>query len=292
MLALLLLDAVSTYDLPARKIRVSTNVGSVAGAYTHDMETRTAHSPIPARVIVRTVTGQVCHGSDIVSLSPREQDLLLAIASRERPLATAELADMIYPERDFGDSANLIKVYMFRLRKRLSADFVFWHDGGYAVGPHVRSDLSVARALLERFAHPGVMPSPSERAEALQVARGLRAQPLLRLADFEWYASVAQHAGRVGRQLALTIARRALHDGEVDVCLSVALDLTIEDACDEEAWELLIQAHLMRGEHLAAAQSFRFYERTLAQELDLAPSAHLRDLLDKSAFTARAAHSA
>ena len=65
--------------------------------------------------------------------------------------------------------------------------------------------------------------------------------------------------------------------------MRVGRELTFEDPCDEETWELLIGANVMQGQHLAAIQDYRFYESVLSRELDAAPSPHIRRLIGESA---------
>ena len=100
------------------------------------------------------------------------------------------------------------------------------------------------------------------------------------LQDCAWYEPAEQLARRLGRDIPMLLARHALANDDLHEATCIARELTYDDACDEEAWELLIAAQVRLGRRGAARQAFRFYETALARELGARPSASVRRLLE------------
>ena len=137
-------------------------------------EQRTTFPDLERPIVVEAVSANVRREGDLVSMSGREREVALAIALQDQPATTVRLAELLYPDREYAEAANVVKVYVCRLRKRVGQDFIRWHDGGYAIGPHVSLDLTLARALVDRLSRSGEEPNPADREQMLALARGLR----------------------------------------------------------------------------------------------------------------------
>lgn len=230
-------------------------------------------------IFVQTAVANVVRGATPVPIRGREREIVVALAVQPRPIASDALGQLLNPEWDEHDASNNVKVQVYRLRKRVAPDFIAWHDGGYVFGPSVRVDAADARRAHERLSRSGGTVAPDEREPTLALAQSLRADPPSALLSLEWYAPVARSLRRLGREIALLIGRNDLERGGHDAALGIARELTYEDPCDEEAWELLIRAHLSRGEQPAAVQGLRLYETALAAELQTSPSPYLHQLV-------------
>src|ERR1700736_212362 len=99
-----------------------------------DLAARPFHEP----VVIEPLTGIVRIGGAPVSIPARERELTVAIAVQTRPISAAGLCDLLYPERETFEARNALKVYVHRLRRRFTPDFIVRFDGGYTLGPGVR----------------------------------------------------------------------------------------------------------------------------------------------------------
>jgi DNA-binding SARP family transcriptional activator len=239
-----------------------------------------ADSTIGDPIFVRAAKAEIAIGRAPCRLSGRERELAVAIAVQRQPVSAIALGHLLYPDRDDADASNVVKVYVYRLRKRVAGDFIVWDNGGYALGRRVQVDVAEARRFLERLSPAGAI-RPDEREIMLELARGLRSESdAAPLPYGEWFETLARRLHRLGHDLAIHAGLNALEVGHVREAIGIGRELTYEDPCDEEAWELLIRAQLHVGEHLAAVQGFRYYEAILAKELDAAPSGAIRRLFE------------
>lgn len=232
-----------------------------------------------AVTVIHVATATVQRAGETIELSWRERELMAAVAAQSRPVSTEVLAGLLYPDRADDDSARMVKVYVYRLRQRVSSDFIVRRDGGYSVGPCVEIDLAQAQRIIEQLSQKDSLLDESQRDYAIDLARELRYDSPVALLDSEWWPAVARRARRLGYELAMSIGWNALRKGAYRVAHGVARDVTYDDPTLEEAWELLIRAELSLGEQAAAFRNFRCYEAMLAQDLELVPSAHIRKLV-------------
>jgi DNA-binding SARP family transcriptional activator len=247
--------------------------------YYWGMETYLARCE-PCPIVVEAASGTVLCDGLPVRLSPREREHAIAIAIQPRPAPLEALAELIYPDRDAGEAANAIKVYVYRLRRRVHPAFIAYRDGGYVLGPGVGVDVKLAHDALATITRDGWPPEGAERNELFRLARLLRVDRPVFFPEGTWYDGVALLVRRLGHDLTMLLARSAAEQGNLHEAIQVAREMTYEDICDEEAWELLIRTQLRAGEPGAARAGFRHYQAALAQELDALPSPHIRELLE------------
>lgn len=232
-----------------------------------------------SEIFVEAATGIVRRGGAPVRLSPREREVAIALAVGDRPRSAREIGAMMSPDTDGDEGVNLAKVYVCRLRRRVTRDFVVCRDGGYSLAPMVRIDAVEARRALARLAGSRAPIGCAERTHLLQLSKSLRVEPLPALVEVEWFRWVSPSLRRLGHDLAMLVGRNALAYGLAAEAMHIGRELSYEDPCDEEAWELMITGHMRAGEEAAAVQGFRSYERLLAAELQTAPSAYLREIV-------------
>ncbi len=250
---------------------------------------RLARGGAEVLTMVHAATATVRHGGAPVDLSWRERKLAIAIASAPRAVLTETLARLLFPDRDDEDAGKTVKVYVYRLRRRIAADFVVRRDGGYALGPHVAVDIVQAQQIIQQLSRDDAALDDDRRRCILDLARELRSECPTALLESEWCEAIARRSRRLGHDLAMAVGGNAARHGAYRAACSIGQELTYEDPCDEEAWELLIRAQLGHGEHAAAFRNFRCYETMLAQELDAAPSVHVRKLIHDARIELHAA---
>ncbi len=234
--------------------------------------------PTQARLAVDVRTGAVHCGGIAYRLTVRERELIVGIALQSAPIRAERLGELLYPDRDLREAVNAIKVTVYRLRRQISPGFIVHEFNGYRIGPDAAACWEEPSQALRRL---GSSPRHGslELESLVDFARLLRAELEPDLASFEWYACRWRTFQRQGRDLALAIARVALDDGSIRAALEIARELTYEDPCDEEAWELVVCAHLRQDHRAAAIRDFRIYEAALDRELGVEPSSKLRELV-------------
>lgn len=235
-------------------------------------------APPTSDLCIEAATGIVRRNGQSVRLSCREREIVTALAVAERPLSAGQLGALLSPDTCHGEGANLAKVYVHRLRRRTSPAMVVSSDGGYEIAPDVEIDAVEARRVLAALVREAHLKN-DDIARLLVHARSLRSEPPIAMSEREWFRTIGPSLRRLGRELAIALGRKALDRGAVADALCIARELTYEEPSDEEAWELLIRAHLCAGEDAAALEGYRFYERILALDLQCAPSAGVRALI-------------
>ncbi|HZX67609.1 MAG TPA: bacterial transcriptional activator domain-containing protein [Candidatus Elarobacter sp.] len=233
----------------------------------------------PSEIFVEAARGIVRRDGTQLLLSPREREVSVALAVGGRPLSAREIGAMLSPDTDRDDGVNLAKVYVHRLRRRVTPGFVVCCQGGYALSPEVGIDAVEARRAITRLASSRAPIDCADRVRLLGLAASLRAETFPALADREWFRPVGPSLHRLGHDLAMLVGRNALAHGLDADALHIGRELSYEDPCDEEAWELMITGHMRAGQEAAAVQGYRSYERLLAAELQTAPSAYLRSIV-------------
>jgi DNA-binding SARP family transcriptional activator len=247
--------------------------------YLDGMSTRTREHR--TEMLVEVVAGGLRCGDVRIPLRPREAEIIVLLALQPSPSDTATLTTLLYPDRDTGDAKNMLKVSICRIRGRLGRDFIVFRDGGYRLREDVRVDLDECRAAALAVSRRHASPSPEERKRLLQLARGLRGTPPAVLMCAQWYERFERAARRAGRDLPITLARVLLDENALDEVLAIAAEIADEDACDEEAWELVIRAELLLGRRGTALRSFRTYEAVVSKELGVIPSSFLVRLVSE-----------
>jgi DNA-binding SARP family transcriptional activator len=242
---------------------------------------RTNLLPASCRAATYTVdvlTGAVRRNAVALPLTDRQREIAVAIAVQPRAIPTGALGELLHPDRDAGKARKMVHVYVNRLRRSAGATFIVTQGGCYSLGPHVRVEPHRPEALSRSLGSASSL-SAREAGSLRTVAAALRSQAPVTLRRFDWYRDMMLRMQLLGRGLAIALARKALAAGRAREAIDVARELTYEDPCDEEAWELVIRAELVLGERSAAVQGFRLYAAALARDLQTCPSPAISGLL-------------
>ncbi len=231
-------------------------------------------------IVVEATTGTVRRDGVPLRLSRRERECAVAVAVQSRPVCAKDLAALLYPDRDVYAAACAVKVYVHRLRRRIGRAIIDFGAGGYTLALGVEVDVKRAHRALAAAARGAAVVERAERDELLRIARRLRADPPASFSDGQWYEALVAQGRHLGRDLAIAFARGMAECGDVHEAIRIAKELTYEEPCDEEAWELLIRAYVRAGERGAALSGLRYYEAALAKELDASPPRYMRELVE------------
>jgi DNA-binding SARP family transcriptional activator len=200
--------------------------------------------------------------------------LLCALALSESHEATAEaLTAAIW--NDMPSSRSVLPVAVHRCR-HLLMDQGCDHVGIETTATGYRLGLDGTTTDLDLFTEfIGLAPhDPSSLGAALALWRGavLADEPTV-AEHFHLRISILE---RQRRQVALTVARRAVATGDPDRALAALEPLARADPLDEELGATLIEVLAATGRRHEALAEFRRISSALAQELGMAPSVALR----------------
>ncbi len=212
-----------------------------------------------------------------VRLAKRERELLMYLAANRRVCRGEEIAEAIWPDRrDGGDT--VVRVNVNRLRRRLGDETLLLRtEGGYALAPHVTTDLDELEQEL-RLLRARAALSRHDREQLAFRIRSLQ-RPCALAARWEWFCAMEARALELAREIALLLAEQALACGSIAETKNLAAGIIERDCCDEPARELLIRAHVAEGDYAGAMRAFRTYRNALDYELGVPPSPALQALI-------------
>jgi DNA-binding SARP family transcriptional activator len=208
-------------------------------------------------------------GGEPVALGGREQRLVALLALRGQR-ARAQVAGTLWPDSTDARALGSLRRAILQTQQRcpglLRADRT-----SIALAPDVVVDLDDLRAGVARIGSTDSDPVP---------AVVLGAEELLP----EWYDEwVAPERDRLHQQLARALqeaARQAMSRGQHTAAIEAATAATSIEPMLESASELVIRAHLGRGDRAGAVRELDRYRSVVAQELGIVPSPGLEALLD------------
>lgn len=236
--------------------------------------TRLPRSRHPPAADLRVLDGpRLLVGGEPLTLPESSLRLLVFLAFRRRPVARRVVAAALWPDSDEARAGGNLRSAVWRLRGA-GAGLVDVAGVGIAMCPEVSVDLDAVNRWAERVtggsASPGDLRVPESVHAALDLLPG-------------WYDDwVIFERERV--------RTRVLHALEqVSMLLSAAgrhahaVEAAIASVCSEplreSAQRALILAHLAEGNQVEAHRTYRAYRALLADELGVAPSAGLRELI-------------
>lgn len=167
------------------------------------------------------------------SLTPRETDVLMALAVSRRPLSTDTLVERVWPEQDPERTRLSLKVYVYRLRRRLgSAAAIAYNQLLWSLGAGVRVDIDEWQRLARPESQPLTAQSLAELRLAYEKLSAGTSDLYLRSALFE-------HIDELLRQVLFRVATRLMEDARrrqsLGSAISIAHEMSQVDG-DDSAW--------------------------------------------------------
>jgi ATP/maltotriose-dependent transcriptional regulator MalT len=166
---------------------------------------RVARSPLKARqnrLFVDVVRGQVRRGSDILHVSDRGLELLVALALFEPGTVNEELGAALWPTLDRKAAVNSLKMCVSRTRAQVGdRESIQNARNGYALGEHVGSDVRELERLLQRVRGAGAL-GASTRLQVHQLLNTWGDHQPAHAAGWAWFSPYAAHLGEMRRELA------------------------------------------------------------------------------------------
>lgn len=216
---------------------------------------------------IEIANGHVYRDDAEISLSRKNLELCMLLAVEGKPLSRDAIFARLWPDQAPDATYSTLKMCVHRTRQQLGAqDAILAQRGCYTFNPDVSTD---ARMLLDSMA----------KAEPAAVFEMLRRGRPSEFAAWDWFIPVEERLIATTIDLGLELASRALNEGAVEKALEYAALLTNIDPTSEEATEVLIRAHLERGERSLAISRYQRLLRSLKGEMQAEPSLHIQRLM-------------
>jgi DNA-binding SARP family transcriptional activator len=215
------------------------------------------------------------HGAEIVALPLGAQRVLAYLALHDRPVLRNAVAGALWLETSDVRAAANLRSALWRLNLP-GLELITATVAHLCLSPGVDVDIRQA----DRFAHAVL-----ERHVSLDHAE----RPALQLGgDFlpDWPDAWVMIERERFRQLRLhaleALCEQLTLDGRFGQAVDAGLAAVAAEPLRESAHRVLIAAYLAEGNKVEAVRQFRFYQQLAQQELDVQPSALMRDLFTAS----------
>ncbi|HET9657948.1 MAG TPA: BTAD domain-containing putative transcriptional regulator [Kineosporiaceae bacterium] len=199
------------------------------------------------------------------------QRLVSYLALRRRGVSRTELSGVLWPEVDAERAAACLRSALWRARSCTGARLVHATTSWVTLADRVQVDYRHAEELTVRLSRD--LPAGLDPGELTLLTSDL-------LPDWseDWVATERE----AFRQLRLHTLERVCavltEHGDYQGALTVGLAAVAGDPLRESAQRCVIAAHLAEGNLAEAARQYDRFERLLARELGVRPSAPLRSL--------------
>jgi SARP family transcriptional regulator, regulator of embCAB operon len=238
--------------------------------------TRRSHGAPGSRVLL--VGGfQLVEGEAQVALAEGSQRLLALLALRGRPVKRLLVAGTLWPDVTEGRAYASLRSALSRLYGAVR-DAVEVNPSDLSLAPDIRVDLRESQALAHRLLD--AVDEPLDAADLGRAAITALSGELLP----DWYDDWVLLEAEDWRQLRLhaleALAGLLAAAGRYGDAAAAALAAVRADPLRESAHAALIQVHLAEHNRSEALREFRRYQRLLRAELDIEPTAGLRNLVE------------
>ncbi len=223
---------------------------------------------------LRLLGGWSLHlGDRTVHLQLREQRLLAVLGLRG-PQCRAVLAGLLWPESPEDRARSNLRTALLRVRREMDGAVSTVHDE-VRLSESVTVDVKLMRSILDM-----VESVPHEAAsDPVAVLRVLRAPDLLSGWDDEWVLEDRESLHQRRFRALERLARASLDDGRPTDSVDFALEAVRLEPLVESAATLHIRALLGDGDLSAALGEYRRFRDRIRNELGVAPSRDLTEML-------------
>ena len=224
-------------------------------------------------VRVHLLGGLEVEGVPALGLGSRKgRAVLRRLAAAEGSVVSEEvLLDIAWPDGHPVRPRDQLAVLVSRLRSALGTDAIVRQDAGYRLAT-TWLDLDEVRSAAREL--PATEAGLRAGQQALRLVRG----PLLPEEDQPWVEEQRTALQELVQQLRRATATAALAAGRPGEAVELARACLLEDAYDEHALRLLMEASLAGGQVPAALRAYEEAAGRLADELGVDPSPETRAL--------------
>ena len=226
---------------------------------------------------VRMLNGfEVCHSDRSVVLPKGAQRLVAFLALNPRPLSRVYAAGTLWVDYTEDRAMANLRSALWRIRQS-GCQLVEVCSGILRLAPDVSVDVwSVAR-----LGHRLLDPTDACREElGTSSLEALTGELLPDWYEDEWLIAEREHLRQLRLHALEALADRLIAMDRHGQAVAAALAAVQMEPLQESARAVLIRAHLLGANRCQALRQFEQYKALLKDELCLAPSNHLTDLVD------------
>ncbi len=184
-----------------------------------------------------------------------------------------QLADRLWPDLDADAAAQNLKVALNALGRALepqrepgrSSFFITRRENLYGVNPAAQITLDT-----DDFSALAAAENPEDLREALAIYQG---DYLCESCNESWADPVREQLRDTYLQCALKLARALLSADQCDEAMRICHEILEADACNEPAFQVLMQCHAARGNRAAVHSVYQRCVNVMREDLDVEPSA-------------------
>lgn len=208
-----------------------------------------------------------------------EELFAFLISHSGAPVHKDLIIDALWPDADPDKAANRFRVTCTYLRNTLAAsgfpNMLLRERDSYSL------DLGRITCDLIRFNFVQKNLSNSRDVRFLEQTARLIAAQFLKNKTYEWADQLRRLFELTCKTTFFHLADLHLADGRHEPAAAALEAVLARDPCDEQAATRLISLRLQTGESESAVKTYLTYEKSLADQLGLQPSAGLRKLIGK-----------
>lgn len=202
--------------------------------------------------------------------SEKAKEMLFFLLVEAKPLPKGEIFVALWPELPESKCNSNFHSTLHRLRNALYPELVRLDGARYGINPHARVDFDVWR-FRDGLGEAARLRGQPEEREHLERACAAYRGPFLEGMYAEWVEEVRDALQRQFVSAAGRLGTLRAFEGDHRSALEVFQRALAIDPYDEVAAQGLMASLVALGEHAAAAQHYRSYERLLREELGSAP---------------------
>lgn len=216
---------------------------------------------------------------------------LLLLMRRGKPMSKEILTEMLWPEATPSTARSNLRATLHGLKRSLEPDLAAGSDSRFVQSDRdnlwlgsleeIWFDLWEFEEMMARSKQAQRSGRPDDLIRALQAASDLyRGAFLPEIFFADHFQEVRTQAEQSFMSACLEVAIARLHDGDTRLALEYARRVLSVDRTVEEAYQVMIQAYLERGERERAMLAYKTCRKHLRNMLNSEPSSDTRHLLE------------
>lgn len=207
--------------------------------------------------------------------------VLVVLAVERRPIARAELADIVWGEQPPDQWSGALAAIVSKVRTLLTACGLDGHDAVGSVGgtyslelpPDTWVDWEAAIRRVDRAEGAARHGRLVDAVADATVASSILRRPMLTGIDCAWADAVRRRHADLRYRCLTTLAASWIELGDHQLAATVAESAVQHEPFRDVAHRLLVEADMARGDRAAALTALTRFERIMRDELGIEPTA-------------------
>jgi LuxR family transcriptional regulator, maltose regulon positive regulatory protein len=213
----------------------------------------------------------------------KTKELFFYLLVQPHSLRKEQIVDTLWPELDPGKSNSQFHSTVYRLRRAISPQCVFYHDGRYelSLGSECTFDSDDFTRLLDEAEN--AEEDVPRRVQAYESAIALHTGPFLEELYSEWVDPIRERLEERYLRALNSLAWLRVAEGSLEQAMQLLRTALKADPYQEDAHYGLIHVTALLGDRAAALRHYKSYVDLLNDDLDAQPSPRMTLLADRIA---------